>query len=484
MGVGRKGTGVAVRALSLFQGSSLEMIVPHPAPFLRAVSLAVLGSTLSWLGTGCVKPKQAPPAPPPPVVTVAKPGSAIVQDFYEYNGYLEAVETVEIRARVKGYLNEVLFTEGDEVKAGDKLYAIDPREFQADVSKAKSQITRAEADIANARAQIKLAQSEFDRLRSLAQSSSISRSDLDKAEANLAATKAQLDVAISTKGSAESALRTSELQLSYTDIRSPIAGRISRTLVSRGNLVGQLESTLLTTIVGMDPIYAYFDVPERDLVEYEKNRAKESKAGVKQENAPLQVGVATEEGYPHAGVIDFRENRVDTGTGTVRLRGRLPNPKGGPSNARVLYPGLFARVRVPRDQPTKRLTIPEDALMTGQEGKFVYVVGPEDKVVKRTVQVGSQVWRASALEGAKGPGWTLVNRNPPPKPVGGGNAAPATPPAPVPVRSMVAIESGLTSEDIIIVSGLQKARPGAPVTPEMWTLEPPDAPQPPKPKSP
>lgn len=446
----------------------------HPAPFLRAASLATLGLALGWLATGCGKSQQAPPAPPPPVVTVAKPGSATVQDYYEYNGYLEAVETVEIRARVKGYLNEVLFTEGDEVKPGDKLYAIDPREFQADVSKAKSQITRAEADMANARAQIKLAQSEFDRLRSLAQTSSISRSDLDKAEANLAASKAQLDVAVSTRGSAESALRTSELQLGYTDIRSPIAGRISRTLVSRGNLVGQLESTLLTTIVSMDPIYVYFDVPERDLVEYEKNRASQAKAGIKPENSPVEVGVATEEGYPHQGVIDFRENRVDTGTGTVRLRGRLPNPKGGPTNARVLYPGLFARVRVPRDKPNTRLTIPEDALMTGQEGRFVYVVGPENKVVKRTVQVGSQVWRISSLEGSKEPGWMLVNRNPPPAPTGA--AAGATPPpapAPVPVRSLVAIEGGLAPEDVIIVSGLQKARPGAPVTPEMWTLQPP-----------
>jgi multidrug efflux system membrane fusion protein len=401
-----------------------------------------------------------------------------VQKYLLYNGHLEAVEMVEIRARVKGFLDEVFFKkedgakngdpkykEGDEVPADTPLYKIDPREYQSAVARSKSDIARAVADLANANAQVQLAEADLARMR--AGGPSVSKSELDKAVATLAANKAQVDVATANKGSAEAALRTAELQLSYTDIRAPITGRISRTLVTRGNLVGQTD-TLLTTIVSVDPVYVYFDVPERDLVEYQRALKDRDPTAASAKSVKMEVGVTTEDGYPHVGAIDFRENRVDTGTGTVRLRGRVPNPLAPPGNVRLLYPGLFARVRVPVGDEAPRAVIPEDALMNDQEGRYVYVVGPENKVRRQAVVVGPQVWRDTQSEDdRKRKGWTLTNTKPP------AEGKPAPPPQVV--RSLVAIESGLTADDVVIVNGLQKARPGAPVEPEAWELKGPQA---------
>jgi multidrug efflux system membrane fusion protein len=408
---------------------------------------------------GCRPGTPQQSAPPPPTVTVARPATYPVQNYNLYNGYLDAVEMVEIRARVKGFMDEVLFKEGDEVAAGTPLYKIDPREYASAVAKSKADIARAVADQANAKAQVQLAEAELGRLRGLG--ANASRSEVDKAEATLAANKAQVDVATANKGSAEAALRTAELQLGYTDIKAPIAGRISRTLVTAGNLVGQTDATLLTTIVRLDPLYVYFDAPERDLVEYVQGvgaLGTAQQAGTR----ALTVGVATEDSYPHAGEIDFRENRVDTGTGTVKLRGRLPNPKGG-GGERALYPGLFARVRVPVGPPADRPVIPEEALMTGQEGRFVYVIGPENKVLKRTVKVGTTVWRAPPPND-KAPRWQLTTDK-------AGKDGKVPPPGAV--RSVVAIEDGLKADDVVIVNGLQKARPGTPVTPDERQFRPP-----------
>lgn len=417
-----------------------------------------LAAAVPLAGCNRLAQQPPPPAPPPPGVTVARPVSVPVQAHHEYNGYLEAVEAVEVRARVKGYLNEVRFNEGDAVKAGDPLYLIDPREYASAVARSKADIARAVADAATARANIRLAEATLERTRTAA--AATSKAERDQAEATLAAAQAQLDVAVANKGSAEAALRTAELQLSYTDIRSPIDGVISRTRVTRGNLVGQSDATLLTTIVSVDPLYVYFDVPERDLVEYQRALQARPAASAADRVFPVEVGVATEEGYPHAGRLDFRENRVDTGTGTVRLRGRVPNPVMPPGNARVLYPGLFARVRVPRGGPQPRLVIPEDALMTGQEGRFVYVVGPDNLVAKRTVTVGPQVWRPGPPGAAPPPGWTLAD------PAKAGEPG-------VSARSIVAVETGLKPDDLVIVNGLQKARPGAPVAPAVRELRPP-----------
>lgn len=416
---------------------------------------------------GCGRTAPPPPAFPPPAVTVAKPVEQMVQGYLEYNGHLEAVEMVEVRARVKGLLQEVHFAEGEEVAKDTPLYTIDPREYRAGVKRAEADLAKASADIGNWKAQIKLAESDLARASRLTTTGSGGKADEDKARAAVEVNTAQLAVAEAAKDSAAASLQTANIQLGYTDIRAPIAGRISRTLVTKGNLVGQDQPTLLTTIVSVDPVFVYFDAPERDLVEYQKSLLGKGAQTPGGTEAVVEVGIATEEGYPHRGKIDFRENRVDAGTGTVRIRGRIPNPAGD-RGTRLLYPGLYAKVRVLSREPQKRFVIPEDAIQTGQEGRFVLVVGAENKVEKRTVRLGRQVWRAAPPEETNPPpGWALVNPKPAPLPP---DAKGPPPPTRVPLRSVVAVESGLKAEDVVVVNGLQKARPGLPVTPEPWEI--------------
>lgn len=428
-------------------------------PVRAVASLLVCVAAAVGLAVGCRPVPPPPQTPPPPLVTVARPAVSPVQNYYDYNGYLEAVETVEVRARVKGYLNKVFFKEGDEVKAGDPLYQIDPREYLSAVAKVDAEIAQANASIDSAKVKVEETNTEWGRLKDLQ-----GASDKEKTAAKSAweVAKAQLKLAEANLQAANASLRTANIQLGYTDIKAPIAGRISRTLVTPGNLVGQTESTLLTTIVSTDPIYVYFDAPERDLVEYQKGVGVQGESARQAGTRPVQVGVATEDGFPHAGELDFRENRVDSGTGTVRLRGRLPNPKGA-NGERVLYPGLFARVRVPLGPPADRPVIPEEALMTGQEGRYVYVLGPENKVKKQSVKVGATVWRAPPADD-KAPRWQLTAD----KPDKDGKVPP-----PGVVRSVVAIEGGLSETDVVVVNGLQKARPGAPVTPDERRFQPP-----------
>jgi len=412
---------------------------------------------------GCKKNAATPPAMPPPKVTVARPVSQLVQAYHEYNGHLEAVESVEIRARVKGLLKEIHFVEGEEVEATAPLYKIDPREYLTAVARATADLAKATAEIDNWKAQIKLAETELGRLTRLPVGS-VTQSEIDKARAMVEVNVAQLAVAVASKESSAASLQTATIQLGYTDIRAPIAGRISRTLVTKGNLVGQDQTTLLTTIVSVDPVYVYFDAPERDLSKYQRTFREKDGQG----EATLEVGITNEVGYPHRGKIDFRENKVDPGTGTIRLRGRVPNP--GTAAARQLYPGQYARVRVLGGAPEPRLVIPEEALMTGQEGRFVYVLGTGDVVEKRTVTVGARIWQALASGEVGEPAWVLSNPNPSP-PANDDAKGPA--PLRLPVRSVMAIEKGLKPDDRIIVVGLQRARPGAPVAPDMWNLQAP-----------
>jgi RND family efflux transporter MFP subunit len=449
-----------------------------PLSSVRWAALALLAAVVAAMA-GCREERGGPPAPPPPAVTVVRPVVYPVQSYLEYNGYLEPIETVQVKARVKGFLDKVLFTEGEEVRAGQPLYQIDPREYQADLAKAEADILKAVADIANAKAQVKLGEAEETRQAEAYKKGAAAKTDLDKAVATLAASRAQVDVAVAQKAAAEAAKQTAELQLGYTDIKSPIAGRISRTLVTQGNLVGQGEPTLLTTVVSVDPLYVYFDAPERDLVEYQKALwERPDLPSPTSRKIPVEVGVATEEGYPHVGEIDFRENRVDIGSGTIRIRGRVPNPArpprpgADPARApdRLLYPGLYARVRLPVGGPVDRPVIPEDALQSGQEGRYVFVVGPGNTVVKKVVTVGTRIYRAPPPgENPGPPAWTLTNPDPKPPPPSPGPAPPAPPPpTTVPVESVVAIDKGLDPADRVIVDGLQKTRPGAEVAPEEW----------------
>jgi len=372
---------------------------------------------LAGLSSGCQRNKPTPPAPPPPEVTVAKPVGREVQNFREYTGYLDAVETVNVRTRVRGFLQKVHFREGAEVNRGDPLYDIDPREFEAAVA-------RATADHAKANAELARAQADEDRGRVLVRTMAISEEEFQQRVATRKSAQASV-------AQAEAALRIAKLDVEFTKITAPIGGRISRTQVTEGNLVGFNEPTLLTTIVRLDPIYVTFDVPEANAVEYEK-QSREKLPSPTDRTIPIDLGVARETGYPHHGVIDFRENRVDTGSGTIRIRGVLDNKE------RALIPGLFARVRVPLGPSQRQLAIPEAALMADQAGRFVYVVTSDDTVRRQQVSIGGR----------------------------SGN--------------LVAAETGLNADDWVIINGLQKARPGGKVNPQQTVIDEPKEKEPAK----
>jgi RND family efflux transporter MFP subunit len=370
-------------------------------PHSRAAGLFVLALALG--AGGCKRNGGTPPPQQPPDVTVSRPVQREVTDYHDYTGRIEAVETVEVRARVKGYLQKIHFKEGAEVRKDDLLYEIDPRTFEADVERAKAQVAQSEA-------QLELARAEADRVTRLRGTGSISDEEYRQ---KLAAR----DTASAALQQARAALKSSELELSFTKIRAPIDGRISRTLVTEGNLVGFSEPTLLTTIVRLDPMYVYFDVPERNFLIYQDRIREEGVATAEQATIPVFVALTNESGYPHRGTIGFRDNRVDPGTGTITVRGELPNP------SRLLTPGLFARVRVPLGSPKLRLLVPEVALAADQRGTYVLTVKDDDTVEYRSVKTGTN------LDG------------------------------------LVVIEEGLKANDRVVVNGIQRARPGAKVRP-------------------
>ncbi len=356
------------------------------------------------LALGCRQPPP-PHQPPPPKVTVARPVRRDVADRREYTGHIDAVESVDIRARVRGFLEKVNFQEGTEVKAGDLLYEIDPREYQAAVNQAQADVQRLQAQLAQA-------ESELGRVNQLRGTGAVTPEEV------VARTSAR-DVARAQVDQAKAALAQARLQLSFTRVTSPIDGRIGRTLVTVGNLVGSGDATLLTTVVRVDPVYVYFEAPEADYLDYQRLMRTEDLPPATKEETPVFVGLATERGFPHRGTLNFRDNRADPGTGTIQLRGTLPNAD------RALVPGLYARVRVPFGRPQPRLLVPEQALAADQRGRYVLVVTADDTVEYRPVTVGITT-----------------------------------------DDHMVVIEKGVAAEDRVIVNGMQKARPGAAVQPQ------------------
>lgn len=382
----------------------------HPMSAAVDLRLSVGVLLLIVLG-GCRREEPELPAPPPPAVTVSRPVQMEVIDYRYFPGRIEAVEMVEIRARVRGFLQAIHFEDGAEVNQGELLYEIDPRTLRAEVE-------RAEAEVIRLQAQLQLATSEAQRAERLRQSRAMSEEEYEQRVTARETARAGLR-------EAQAALAAARVELSFTDIYAPISGRIGRTLVTEGNLVGYAEPTLLTTIVTMTPIYVYFEVPERDFLAYQQLIRQNEAPAAREGNLPVYVSLETEEGFPHEGRIDFRESRVDPGTGTIGLRGRLPNDEG------LLVPGLFARVRVPVGRPQMRLLVPEVALSADQRGTYLLVVGDDDLVQFRPVETG-------AVYG-----------------------------------SLVVIEQGITPDDWVVVEGLQRARPGTRVTPETTQTPPP-----------
>jgi len=368
---------------------------------------------LATLLAGCGQ-KNEYAEPPPPKVTVAEPLVKEVTDYLEFTGTTEAMETVEIRARVKGFLQSVQFTAGERVKQGDLLYVIDPREYEAELA-------ATEAELASAKAELKRAKTETNRARRLYQQKAGSESDMVKWQGE----QGIADAAILR---AEAKIVEAALNLSYTQVVAPIDGRVSRTLVDPGNLVGNSEATLLTTVVDYNPIYAYYNLNERDLLmamELYKAQVKElgitpEDSGVKKAQIPLYLGLANEEGYPHQGMVDFAETGVDTETGTLEMRGVFQNDKNPPD----LIPGLFARLRMPIRVRQDALLVSERAIGADQGGQYLLLINQENEVEKRLIRTGQLV------------------------------------------DGLQVIEEGLKPGEQVIVKGLQRARPGAKVTPE------------------
>ena len=379
---------------------AIAVIVYRPYRFLLLLSMVPLG---------CAKPSEGPVVQAkPPEVTISQVVERPVVDYEEFTGRMDAGESVEVRARVSGYLHEVHFSDGQEVKAGAVLFQIDPRTFEADVKNTEGQKAQWLAKRDKAKADVA-------RYEGLVPSGAASAQDLDKA-------RAELGEAVAAIESSQAMIERAKLNLEFSKITAPIDGQVGEALITKGNLIqtGAGDDSLLTTIVSLDPIYVYFDVDERTLLRFrERHREGEPPQGVAQLKIPLFLGLATDEGFPHTGVIDFANNRVDAATGTVQVRGTFDNAK------RVFKPGFFARVRVPISDSYKALLVSEVALGTDQGQKFVLVVDDQGMVEKRFVK-----------------------------------------PGPLQDDGVRVISSGLKPGDWIVVNGLQRARPGKPVTPQ------------------
>lgn len=354
------------------------------------------------LAVGCNR-NQPTPAPPPQV-TVARPLIREITEWDEFSGRLEPVESVEIRARVSGYLQSVHFRDGQLVKKGDLLFVIDPRPYQVEVA-------RAQAEVERCRLQTELAKSEFDRASRLNDTKIISAEEFDRRAKAFAEAEASQQVA-------QAALEGAQLNLEFTEVRAPISGRTSRHMVSEGNLVsgGTSQSTLLTTIVSFDPIYVYFAGGEQNYLKYLRLDLSGERRISRDEPNPIQLALADETEFTHRGKMDFVDNRLDPQTATMGGRAILENPNG------VLTPGLFARVRLKGRGPFSATLIPDEAIGTDQAQKFVLVVGPDGTAERRIVKPGR------LHDGLR------------------------------------IIEQGLKAEDRVIVKGLQRARLGAKVT--------------------
>jgi RND family efflux transporter MFP subunit len=321
---------------------------------------------------GCGRPPMNAPPSAPPVVSVSPPIEREVTEYGEYTSRTAAIDSVELRARVWGYLDKVNFKEGAIVKKGEILFELDPRPYAALLNQAKAKVAQDEA-------QLTFDEAEYQRSLGLVRTGSASRSELDK---NAAAR----GVDIANIAADKSAVASKQLDLDYTKVMAPISGRTSRYVVTVGNLIqsgDQAGGTLLTTIVSLDPMYAYFDVDEHTVLRVRQLIREGKSESVRAGGVPLWLGLANEEGFPHPGTIDFVDNQVNPKTGTMRLRGVFPNAE------QVLAPGFFARVRVPIGRPHKALLVTERALDTDQGQKILYLVDEKNEVVARPVKVGA-----------------------------------------------------------------------------------------------
>ena len=321
---------------------------------------------------GCRGEAASESMPPPPEVSVARVVVKNVRPWDEFTGHIEAVETVELRPRVSGYIDRVNYVEGGEVRKGDVLFVIDQRTYRAELA-------RAEAELARAITQTELARSEVLRARKLAEARAISTEELDQRNSALAQAESNVHVA-------QSAVDVAKLDLEFTEVRAPISGRAGRALVTPGNLVStQPNGTLLTTIVSLDPVYVYFEGDERSYLRYNAMSRNGERASSRDVRNPVRVGLSGDTGFPHEGEMDFMDNQVNPDTGTIRARAVLANPD------RVFTPGLFARVQLAGSDAFEAMLIDDKAVLTDQDRKYVYVVGEDGSAQRRDIQLGRMI---------------------------------------------------------------------------------------------
>jgi multidrug efflux system membrane fusion protein len=373
-------------------------------PLWRLALGGLLGLTFSLSGGAFAQ------QPPPPTVTVAKPVVRDIVEDDEFVGRFDAIDDVAIRSRVAGYLADIHFRDGQMVAKGDPLFTIDQRPYQAAFDAAKSQV-----DVATSL--LEFSKMQLDRAEQLAKSGNLSASTLDDRRREFLSAQAQHQ-------GAEAALRTASLNMEFTEIKSPLSGRIGRRLVSQGNLV-QPDSTLLTTIVALDPIDFYFDIDERAYFSYARD-ARQRGGSIQEGGGGIDVSVRVADQNEAAvkGKLDFAENRLDEATGTMRARARFDNKEG------MLQPGMFGRINVPGSLPHPGVLLPDEAIGADQNRRIVFVVDQAGLVSTKPVRTGPRI-----------DGYRVIRE-------------------------------GLTGDETVVVNGLVRVRPGVTVKPETITLPP------------
>lgn len=389
----------------------------NPIGEFQEVTMRIIGevdrrwSLLALLGMivveGCQVQAAKGPPPKPPEVFIASPIEEVVTETEEFTGRTMAVNTVEVRARVTGYLDKVMFEDGADVKAGDVLAEVDPRSYKAEVEKAR-------AATAQAKARLDRFSRQLTRARQLIEKKTITQEAFESAESDHSEALATLDEAVANQDSAE-------LNLAFTKITAPLDGQISRRLVDPGNLV-KADDTPLATIVSLNKIHAYFDVDERTVLRIRRLIQQGKMKSARDSETKVKIGLADEEDFPLEGTVNFIDNQVDATTGTLRLRAVVDN------QYRFLAPGMFVRVQVPIGAPHPAMMIREEALGADQGQRFVYVVNDKDEIAYRRVKVG-------------------MSR--------GGRRV---------------IEGDISLEDRVVVSGLQRVRPGTKVAVRPFVL--------------
>jgi len=406
----------------------------------------------SAFGSGCGQPNVYQ-EPPPPEVVVARPVKQPVTSYIEYTGTAQASEKVELRARVRGFLKEKLFKDGDSVKSGQLLFVIDEESFRVRLEQYRAAQDEAEAALKKTEqsksremtesmldlnlAQLTLSKIEEQRARNLLSKNAGSREDMDRSEANRKKSEAQVESdranleqakadyevnilsARANLAGTRSNVQNAEIDLGYCRIAAPFDGRIDEGEFDVGNYVGDGQSIVLAKVVKTDPIHAYITPSEDELLRVQKMARKTNTADYRSVDVLMELGLSNEDGYPHQGKLDYIDPSVDTGSGTVRTRGIFNNADG------MITPGLFVRVRMPFERKEEALLVPDRALGSDQSGAYLLVVGKDDKVERRAVKPGTEVGTNRVVEGQIGP------------------------------------------DDQVVVDGLLRARPGLKVSPKL-----------------